>query len=225
MGVDAAIKVTRLPSLLRPEAADVRRHYYNPYRQDGQFGTPATATAAALRQIPALAQADDNPPVADHSIKIRRRTVIIAIAGPSGAALLAVRPALDPPAKSVHGPSAKSVHGHPVTSGSGAPIPARKPLWKFATGAAINCTARVADGILYIGNNAGHVYVLHVAHGKRRWKHAAVVRGEIDSRPAVIGKVLYVASSRSGLYALDTRIGPPSVGLSCGRRGGIGPYC
>jgi hypothetical protein len=57
---------TRLRELLLlPAAADVRRHYYNPYLQDGQPGAPA------------LAERDLTAP---RRSSIRRRTVIAAAA-------------------------------------------------------------------------------------------------------------------------------------------------
>jgi WD40 repeat protein len=49
---------TRLRELLlRPEAADVRRHYYNPYRHDGQAGT-SKAVASPYRGLSAFGEQD-----------------------------------------------------------------------------------------------------------------------------------------------------------------------
>jgi hypothetical protein len=55
--------------LLRPEAADVRRHYYNPYLRDGRPGGPGPApapgrpsTPAWARHLPAMSPAQVLPP-------------------------------------------------------------------------------------------------------------------------------------------------------------------
>jgi hypothetical protein len=131
--------------LLRPEAADVRRHYYNPYRHDGHPGARAAAGAGQSGSPDLPAPAGDDPG-ARRGGRITRRAVIIGAAGASAAGLL---------------PAAWEIFG-----GS---LPVRKPVWAFPTGDYVACTPTVADGILYVGNGSGRVVALHAATGTVVW--------------------------------------------------------
>jgi len=185
---------TRLRELLlRPEAADVRRHYYNPYLHDGRSGASAMATAPDQRPIHRPpTPADTARAGLRHGTRIKRRTVISAVAGASAAGVLA---------------AARSVLDTSATSGSGAPVPSRRPAWMIGTGYAVDCTPAVADGWVYVGNDSGAVYALHASTGNLRWI-ASTGHSEIFGSLAVFGRTLYVGSnSRRGLYALDTTHG------------------
>jgi PQQ-like domain len=141
---------TRLRELLlRPEAADMRRHYYNPYRHDGH---PGARAAASVGQSPAPglpAPAGDDPG-GRRSRRVTRRAVIIGAAGVSAAGLL---------------PAVREIFGS---------VPVRKPSWTYPTGSPyVDCTPSVAGVILYVGDGSGWVHAVHAATGKPLWGKSA----------------------------------------------------
>jgi outer membrane protein assembly factor BamB len=65
----------------------------------------------------------------------------------------------------------------------------------------------VADGVVYVGNLAGHVYALDAGSGEMRWQGAFKAVAEIRAAPALVGKTLVVADSEGNIYGLDAASG------------------
>jgi outer membrane protein assembly factor BamB len=172
---------TRLRELLlRPEAGQVRRHYYNPYRRDGQPGAPAAAAADQPR-APVPPTPAESDPGARGGSRIRRRAVIIGVVGASAAALL---------------PAAREIFSDSV--------PVRTPAWTYATGSYVDCTPAVANGVVYAGDDSGRVHALHATTGELLWITPDGAY-PVFTRPSVVGDTVYVGSnSRQGICALDT---------------------
>jgi outer membrane protein assembly factor BamB len=173
------------PLLLRPEAADARRHYDNPCRHDGRQGARAAA-GISLSPAPRPPAPAGNDPGARRGSSITRRAVIIGVAGASAGGLLYAARGL---------------------FGSGVPVP--KPAWKYPAGTYVDCTPAVAGGVVYVGDDSGRVHALHAAHGKALWvERTAPGEDPVFTRPAVAGDAVYAgSSSRQGICALDTADG------------------
>jgi outer membrane protein assembly factor BamB len=65
----------------------------------------------------------------------------------------------------------------------------------------------VADGVVYVGNLAGHVYALDAGSGEMRWQGPFKAVAEIRAAPALVDKTLVVADSEGNIYGLDAASG------------------
>ena len=89
--------------------------------------------------------------------------------------------------------------------------------WTGATGAAVNSSPAISNGVAYVGSSDGKLYAFAVgcATGGGTctpiWK--ATTGGVIDSSPAVSGNRVYVGSSDGKLYAFA--VGCATAGGSC----------
>jgi len=199
---------TRLRELLlRPEAADVRRHYYNPYRHDGQPGAPAPAGAS--------------PAGPRHGRKVGRRTVLAAAAGASAAALF-------PVAWGILGDSAPErapdwtftagayVDCNPVVAdgvvyvGDGAglfhAVNAKDGTqrWTVRAGGTRPIFGRplVISDTVYVGSSDGTgICALDTADGRTRWTYSQA--GAVYSGITTDGGIIYFGSQDDCVYALD----------------------
>jgi eukaryotic-like serine/threonine-protein kinase len=77
--------------------------------------------------------------------------------------------------------------------------------WVAATGDKVYSSPLVADGVVYIGSNDGHLYAFDAGTGARIWSYAAA--GSVTSSPVLSGGVLYVGSDDSRLHAVDAASG------------------
>jgi outer membrane protein assembly factor BamB len=90
-------------------------------------------------------------------------------------------------------------------------------IWTGATGAAVNSSPVVANGVVYVGSNDGKLYAFAVgcAHngGTCTPIWTATTGGAIDSTPAAAGNRVFVGSSDGKLYAFA--VGCATGGGSC----------
>ncbi|MFI6588133.1 serine/threonine-protein kinase [Embleya sp. NPDC050493] len=77
--------------------------------------------------------------------------------------------------------------------------------WSYSTGAEVDSSPAVVDGVVYIGSHDKNVYALDAATGTKKWGYAT--GAEVFSSPVVAGGVVYVGSTDKNVYALDAATG------------------
>ncbi len=83
--------------------------------------------------------------------------------------------------------------------------PALKVMWTFDAGEAIESSAAIADGAVYVGSAAGELIALDFQTGAVRWRYRT---GEIgESSPAVANGVVYVGDLTGTFHAVDAKTG------------------
>src|SRR3954469_21686841 len=65
-------------------------------------------------------------------------------------------------------------------------------LWTYEAGEAVESSAAIADGVVYVGSQPGELHAIGLADGKVRWKYKASELGIGESSPAVAGGIVYV---------------------------------
>src|SRR5687768_11637635 len=95
------------------------------------------------------------------------------------------------------------LHG---TSAAALP-PALKLLWTYEAGDAIESSAAIADGVVYVGSQSGDLHAVNLADGKAKWKYKASTDGIGESSPAVAGGVAYIGDLAGVLHAVDVNTG------------------
>jgi outer membrane protein assembly factor BamB len=68
-------------------------------------------------------------------------------------------------------------------------------LWTFDTGDAVEGGAAIADGVVYVGSDAGNLHAIDLATGKPKWKYITGVGANLPSiraAPAIHGNNIYV---------------------------------
>lgn len=75
-------------------------------------------------------------------------------------------------------------------------------IWKYNTQSDIRTTPAYADGLLFVGSDAGSLYVLNADNGKLEWEFST--QEPVRSPPVVVEGVVYFASSRQ-LFGVDLR--------------------
>lgn len=78
-------------------------------------------------------------------------------------------------------------------------------LWRFRTGAAVQSSPALQNGLLYFGSNDGHFYCLDAATGTLKWKFKAT--DGISSSPALANGMVYFQANDNHFYALDAQTG------------------
>ena len=79
--------------------------------------------------------------------------------------------------------------------------------WKYAAPDAVESSAAIADGGVYVGCNDGCLYALDLARGGLRWKHKA--GAGIRSSPAVVGDVVFFGDDDGVFHAVRAKDGGP----------------
>ena len=81
---------------------------------------------------------------------------------------------------------------------------ALKVLWTYDAGGAIESSAAVVDGVVYVGAGTGELLAIDLATGKLKWKYRATSAdfGVGESSPAVAGGLVYVGDLTGVLRAL-----------------------
>ena len=74
-------------------------------------------------------------------------------------------------------------------------------LWTFETADAIESTAAIAAGTVYVGTLDGYLYAINLENGGLKWKYQA--SGEIKSSPAVFSDVVYFGDGMGIFHAVD----------------------
>ena len=76
--------------------------------------------------------------------------------------------------------------------------------WKFKTGDAIEGTAAIASGTVYIGSFDEHLYAIDLAKGTQKWKYKA---GPIKAAVAVRDGAVYVGNLDGVFHCVDAAKG------------------
>ena len=85
--------------------------------------------------------------------------------------------------------------------------PALKVMWTFDAGDAIESSAAIADGTVYVGSAAGELVALDLQTGAVRWKYRTAEIGE--SSPAIANGVVYIGDLTGTFHAVDAKSGKP----------------
>src|SRR5262245_2249008 len=82
-------------------------------------------------------------------------------------------------------------------------------LWTYDATAAVESTAAVSDGTVYVGSASGELLAIDLATGKPKWKYRAASSdvGIGESSPAVGGGIVYVGDLTGVLHAVDVATG------------------
>jgi eukaryotic-like serine/threonine-protein kinase len=92
--------------------------------------------------------------------------------------------------------------GDPQLQGRAAMNAPAKPelLWTFKAGKPIKAPAAIAQGRVFVGDDAGVVHALDLATGKEIWSFKT--EGGIEAAPLVLDGTVFIGSSDARLYAL-----------------------
>ena len=86
--------------------------------------------------------------------------------------------------------------------------PALKVMWTFDAKEAIESSAAIADGAVYVGSAAGELIALDFQTGAVRWRYKT---GEIgESSPAVSNGVVFIGDLTGTFHAVDVKTGSRS---------------
>ena len=99
--------------------------------------------------------------------------------------------------------------GTPSLSGlSDAKLPGTlKVLWTYEAGDAIESSAAIVDGTVYVGSQTGELHAVNLADGKLKWKYKASPDGIGESSPTVAGGLVYVGDLSGVLHAVQIATG------------------
>jgi outer membrane protein assembly factor BamB len=78
--------------------------------------------------------------------------------------------------------------------------------WRFKTKSRVFASGTIAENVVCIAAQDGHVYGIDAENGKEVWRFLA--RGSISSTPAVMDGIVYVGCDDGGLYALEAAPAP-----------------
>jgi len=78
--------------------------------------------------------------------------------------------------------------------------------WSFTTGAPVDSSAAVANGVVYVGSEDSKIYALNASTGAQLWSFTTTGLG-VDSSPAVANGVVYVGSFDAKIHALNASTG------------------
>ena len=108
--------------------------------------------------------------------------------------------------------SSRTAGNTPTSAGTGyTPLPgqslqkyygagtARKAVWKFPTGNAIDASPGAANGVVYVGSTDNNVYAVNIATRRQAWSFQA---GSVSAAPEVVGDVVCFSSTKGHFYAL-----------------------
>ena len=76
--------------------------------------------------------------------------------------------------------------------------------WRYTTGLNVFSSPAVANGVVYVGSEDGHLYALNAKTGAKLWSYAT---NFVDSSPAVANGVVYFGSTDDNVYALNASTG------------------
>src|SRR5689334_5487768 len=101
--------------------------------------------------------------------------------------------------------------GSPALVGTtGAALPDTLTLrWTYDAGDAIESSAAIADGVVYVGSQTGELHAVNLADGTPKWKYKASPDGIGESSPAIAGGLVYIGDLSGTVHALDVASGKP----------------
>jgi outer membrane protein assembly factor BamB len=85
--------------------------------------------------------------------------------------------------------------------------PTLKLLWTYEAGDAIESSAAIADGVVYVGSQSGDLHAVNLADGTLRWKYKATPDGIGESSPAVDAGVVFIGDLSGVVHAVDAASG------------------
>lgn len=163
-----------------------------------------------------MPRSPENPGISDRSSRrLETRRLFLQRAGlAAAAAALAPRRGLAVSAPG--GPELKApadawphFRGTPTLSGlSAATLPPELAvLWQWEAGDAIESSAAIAGGVVYVGTRAGELVALGLADGKPLWRYKVTGDGIGESSPCVAGGSVFVGDLAGVLHAVDAASG------------------
>src|SRR5258708_1615852 len=100
-------------------------------------------------------------------------------------------------------------NNHALTGVTAAAVPDNlKLLWTYEAGDAIESSAAIVDGVVYVGSVSGYLFAVDLATGKERWKYKTAQDVE-ESSPAVdtASGTVFVGDLSGMFHAVDTATG------------------
>ena len=91
-------------------------------------------------------------------------------------------------------------------------------LWTYEAGEAVESSAAIADGVVYVGAQPGVLHAIGLADGKPRWKYTASDIGIGESSPAIAGGIVYIGDLSGVLHAVDAASGKAAVDVQDAER-------
>ena len=85
--------------------------------------------------------------------------------------------------------------------------PTLKLLWTYDAGEPIESSAAIADGVAYVGSQAGDLHAVNIADGSLKWKYKASPDGIGESSPAVAGGRVFIGDLSGMVHAVDAATG------------------
>jgi outer membrane protein assembly factor BamB len=95
--------------------------------------------------------------------------------------------------------------------------------WTFATGAFVESSPAVLNGVIYIGSDDGNLYALNASTGQKLWSFSTGAGQRILDAPALADGVVYIGSYDGVLYALNANTGKRLWSFSTGPNPIVGP--
>ena len=80
-------------------------------------------------------------------------------------------------------------------------------LWTYEAGEAVESSAAIVDGVVYVGAQPGELHAVGLADGKPRWKYKASEEGIGESSPAVANGIVYIGDLGGVVHAVDAATG------------------
>jgi outer membrane protein assembly factor BamB len=79
--------------------------------------------------------------------------------------------------------------------------------WTYDAGDAIESSAAIADGVVYVGSQTGELHAINLADGTPKWKYKASPDGIGESSPAVSAGLVYIGDLSGTVHAIDAATG------------------
>lgn len=95
--------------------------------------------------------------------------------------------------------------------------------WTYATGAFVESSPAVVNGVAYIGSDDGNLYALNASTGERLWSFSTGSVQPILDAPAVAAGVVYIGSYDGILYAVNANTGQRLWSFVTGSNPVVGP--
>ncbi len=95
-----------------------------------------------------------------------------------------------------------------LTGVSSSTMPAApKLIWTYEAGEAIESSAAIADGVVYVGAASGDLSAVDFQTGKLRWKYQTTKDGIGESSPAVANGTVYIGDLAGTFHAVNAQNG------------------
>jgi outer membrane protein assembly factor BamB len=107
--------------------------------------------------------------------------------------------------------------GNAQLSGVTPANPAKTPrvLWTYEAGDAVESSAAISGGVVYVGSGTGEVLAIDLETGKLRWKYKAG-EGIGESSPAIANGIVYIGDLDGSIHAINAADGKARWKLKTG---------